>query len=105
MKGVTYSDDRGPRAELFFFLKQKTAYGLRLGIVGSERCIRDRAVPLLVLNQEAGEEFAGQYTLQPGLNIGQGLAVEPSAVGIGELPHERSQRDIGQTQLVAAEIS
>ena len=28
---------------LFFFFKQKTAYEIRLSLVGSEMCIRDRA--------------------------------------------------------------
>ena len=28
----------------FFFVKQKTAYDLEYGLVGSEMCIRDRAV-------------------------------------------------------------
>ena len=27
---------------LFFFFKQKTAYEIRLSLVGSEMCIRDR---------------------------------------------------------------
>jgi len=27
---------------MFFFLKQKTAYEIRLSLVGSEMCIRDR---------------------------------------------------------------
>ena len=28
---------------VFFFFKQKTAYEISLGLVGSEMCIRDRA--------------------------------------------------------------
>ncbi len=28
---------------VFFFVKQKTAYGIRLSLVGSEMCIGDRA--------------------------------------------------------------
>jgi len=28
---------------VFFFFKQKTAYEIRLSLVGSEMCIRDRA--------------------------------------------------------------
>src|SRR5660397_103995 len=31
----------------FFFFKQKTAYEIRLSLVGSEMCIRDRKIPLL----------------------------------------------------------
>ena len=30
---------------LFFFFKQKTAYDIRLSLVGSEMCIRDRYCP------------------------------------------------------------
>jgi len=30
---------------VFFFFKQKTAYEIRLSLVGSEMCIRDRVTP------------------------------------------------------------
>jgi len=30
---------------VFFFFKQKTAYELRLSLVGSEMCIRDSSEP------------------------------------------------------------
>ena len=33
--------------EFFFFFKQKTAYEIRLSLVGSEICIRDRVKDLL----------------------------------------------------------
>src|SRR5660397_177264 len=41
---------------LFFFFKQKTAYDVRLSLVGSEMCIRDRfqGGQLLVANQGWG---------------------------------------------------
>ena len=32
----------------FFFFKQKTAYEIRLSLVGSEMCIRDRAITVLL---------------------------------------------------------
>jgi len=33
---------------MFFFFKQKTAYEIEYGLVGSEMCIRDRDIPSLV---------------------------------------------------------
>ena len=35
----------------FFFFKQKTAYEIRLSLVGSEMCIRDRCRDVAVGNQ------------------------------------------------------
>ena len=32
-------------SDSFFFFKQKTAYEIRLSLVGSEMCIRDRTYP------------------------------------------------------------
>eukprot|EP00831_Metopus_contortus_P061341 TRINITY_DN53183_c0_g1_i1.p2 TRINITY_DN53183_c0_g1~~TRINITY_DN53183_c0_g1_i1.p2 ORF type:complete len:101 (-),score=20.54 TRINITY_DN53183_c0_g1_i1:328-630(-) len=32
--------------DLFFFFKQKTAYEMQRGLVGSEMCIRDRSSPV-----------------------------------------------------------
>ena len=33
----------------FFFFKQKTAYEIRLSLVGSEMCIRDRYIIVVIL--------------------------------------------------------
>ncbi len=35
-------DDTARLWNFFFFFKQKTAYEISLGLVGSEMCIRDR---------------------------------------------------------------
>ena len=37
------------RVVVFFFFKQKTAYEMLRSLVGSEMCIRDRLVLLLLL--------------------------------------------------------
>ncbi|VTU58961.1 polyphosphate kinase [Lactobacillus casei subsp. casei ATCC 393] [Lacticaseibacillus rhamnosus] len=42
---------------LFFFFKQKTAYEISLGLVGSEMCIRDRLEE--VIRMFVGELFVG----------------------------------------------
>ena len=44
---------------MFFFFKQKTAYEIRLSLVGSEMCIRDRSVllsPVIRSNMRALRE-------------------------------------------------
>src|SRR5664279_6019573 len=33
----------------FFFFKQKTAYEIGVRLVGSEMCIRDRSIPLIII--------------------------------------------------------
>eukprot|EP00831_Metopus_contortus_P038801 TRINITY_DN30450_c0_g1_i3.p3 TRINITY_DN30450_c0_g1~~TRINITY_DN30450_c0_g1_i3.p3 ORF type:complete len:111 (-),score=43.08 TRINITY_DN30450_c0_g1_i3:8-340(-) len=46
----------------FFFFKQKTAYEMQRGLVGSEMCIRDRVVPAHILNKiigRNGERISG----------------------------------------------
>ena len=40
--GLGYKMVCGFEMLLFFFFKQKTAYEIRLSLVGSEMCIRDR---------------------------------------------------------------
>ena len=45
---------------LFFFFKQKTAYEIRLSLVGSEMCIRDR-----MKDEEKGFfEYTNQFSLK-----------------------------------------
>ncbi len=47
---------------LFFFFKQETAYEVRLSIVGSEMCIRARAL-MECLNDVGAVQFLGVQTL------------------------------------------
>eukprot|EP00831_Metopus_contortus_P010398 TRINITY_DN14050_c0_g1_i5.p2 TRINITY_DN14050_c0_g1~~TRINITY_DN14050_c0_g1_i5.p2 ORF type:complete len:119 (-),score=24.17 TRINITY_DN14050_c0_g1_i5:192-548(-) len=42
MCGVEISNSNGEQCCGFFFFKQKTAYEMQRGLVGSEMCIRDR---------------------------------------------------------------
>src|SRR5660397_90256 len=53
---------------VFFFFKQKTAYEIRLSLVGSEMCIRDQ--PLLI--QTGGEQNAVSKHMEP-MCVGEGL--------------------------------
>eukprot|EP00831_Metopus_contortus_P048881 TRINITY_DN40063_c0_g1_i1.p3 TRINITY_DN40063_c0_g1~~TRINITY_DN40063_c0_g1_i1.p3 ORF type:complete len:102 (-),score=25.61 TRINITY_DN40063_c0_g1_i1:141-446(-) len=47
----------------FFFFKQKTAYEMQRGLVGSEMCIRDSVYSLCVTarNKKWSEEIGGEF--------------------------------------------
>src|SRR5660397_283859 len=47
---------------LFFFVKQKTAYEIRLSLVGSEMCIRDRCVRLMIIGIDDTDSRDGMCT-------------------------------------------
>src|SRR5660397_268842 len=55
----------------FFFFKQKTAYEIRLSLVGSEMCIRDRLAKVIHDLSITGA-FTGRYPFNP-----QSLRVNP----------------------------
>ena len=42
---------------IFFFFKQKTAYEVSLGLVGSEMCIRDRSNGLVIIDGKNGSKI------------------------------------------------
>ena len=43
---------------VIFFFKQKTAYEIQYGLVGSEMCIRDRGKTILLCANEFGGKFS-----------------------------------------------
>eukprot|EP00831_Metopus_contortus_P005147 TRINITY_DN11935_c0_g1_i2.p2 TRINITY_DN11935_c0_g1~~TRINITY_DN11935_c0_g1_i2.p2 ORF type:complete len:137 (+),score=25.72 TRINITY_DN11935_c0_g1_i2:57-467(+) len=47
---------------VFFFFKQKTAYEMQRGLVGSEMCIRDRSCPQLLPTQSRVQEIEILFT-------------------------------------------
>jgi len=54
----------------FFFFKQKTAYEIRLSLVGSEMCIRDRDYSTLITMVKVwklGGEYPDPDPIRPGL--------------------------------------
>ena len=50
------------KAIFFFFFKQKTAYEIRLSLVGSEMCIRDSIMSVMYLMDMKKYEEAETYT-------------------------------------------
>ena len=74
----------------FFFFKQKTAYEIGVRLVGSEMCIRDRAV---------GADLGGR--LCGGLVLGFLLA-EQGVEGLQDQEqHERHDEEVAGTQEVS----
>ena len=48
-----------------FFFKQKTAYEIRLSLVGSEMCIRDRNEVAQMLENDLGESLSTKLVWKP----------------------------------------
>ncbi len=49
----------------FFFFKQKTAYEVRLSLVGSEMCIRDRTTGVSESAHKRNDKFLHKHLLLP----------------------------------------
>ncbi|WP_281728725.1 uroporphyrinogen decarboxylase family protein, partial [Helicobacter bizzozeronii] len=49
----------------FFFFKEKTAYEIRLGLVGTEVSIRKRRTPLDLAKRILGDRYVLQGNLEP----------------------------------------
>ena len=49
----------------FFFFKQKTAYEILSGLVGSEMCIRDRDTPPVPPDPTGGDPNGGHHPSDP----------------------------------------
>ena len=78
----------------FFFLKKKTAYEIKYGLVGSEMCIRDRFEGSLTAAQVVGGIREGIASAAPGREVravlvadgGDGTLAAAESVGFRHVP-------------------
>src|SRR5660397_283148 len=74
----------------FFFFKQKTAYEIRLSLVGSEMCIRDRTMPERYLSLQIAPPQSAVHRLAIGDRVPRRMAGSGQYPAFGSTPGNRS---------------